>query len=60
MTFDSCQGEERNIIFYSMVATPGSDALSYIFPTSMEETAGAVEEKLKRGGFSRTAEAAAF
>ncbi|HBD33990.1 MAG TPA: hypothetical protein DC084_10390, partial [Cupriavidus sp.] len=26
MTFDSCQGEERNIIMYSMVATPGNDA----------------------------------
>lgn len=31
MTFDTCQGEERDIIFYSMVATKEDDKLQYIF-----------------------------
>lgn len=57
MTFDSCQGEERSIIFYSLVATPGSDALNYIFPVSLENAEESVEEKLKvqrlNVGFSR-------
>lgn len=60
MTFDSCQGEERNIIFYSMVASPGNDALSYVFPASAEIHSSAVEEKLKvqrlNVGFSRAQE----
>lgn len=60
MTFDSCQGEERKIIFYSMVATPGNDALSYVFPASTEINDGMVEEKLKvqrlNVGFSRAQE----
>lgn len=57
MTFDSCQGEERSIIFYSMVATPGLDALNYIFPVTLENAQESVEEKLKvqrlNVGFSR-------
>ena len=32
MTFDSCQGEQRKIIFYSMVATAKEDVLNYVFP----------------------------
>ena len=60
MTFDSCQGEERNIIFYSLVATPGKDALNYIFPVSLTDAAQSVEEKLKvqrlNVGFSRAQE----
>ncbi|WP_119716987.1 AAA domain-containing protein [Cognatilysobacter tabacisoli] len=60
MTFDSCQGEERNIIFYSMVATPGNDALNYIFPVAIDNAQEAVEEKLKvqrlNVGFSRAQE----
>ncbi|UCH05343.1 MAG: hypothetical protein JSW05_04040 [Candidatus Thorarchaeota archaeon] len=31
MTFDTCQGEERDIIFYSMVATGESDRLWGVF-----------------------------
>jgi superfamily I DNA and/or RNA helicase len=27
MTFDTCQGEERDVIFYSMVATATNDVL---------------------------------
>lgn len=57
MTFDSCQGEERSIIFYSMVATAGLDALNYIFPVALENAQESVEEKLKvqrlNVGFSR-------
>jgi hypothetical protein len=60
MTFDSCQGEERQIIFYSLVATPGNDALNYIFPTALENAQESVEEKLKvqrlNVGFSRAQE----
>lgn len=60
MTFDSCQGEERNIIFYSMVATTEHDALQYIFPVEMLNAAESVEDKLKlqrlNVGFSRAQE----
>jgi len=60
MTFDSCQGEERNIIFYSMVATAEHDALQYIFPVDMLNAAESVEDKLKiqrlNVGFSRAQE----
>lgn len=59
-TFDTCQGEERNIIFYSMVATDGNDALNYIFPVNMNDAQQDVEEKLKvqrlNVGFSRAQE----
>lgn len=37
MTFDSCQGEERDVILYSMVATREVDKLNYVFPKSLEE-----------------------
>jgi very-short-patch-repair endonuclease len=37
MTFDTCQGEERDIIMNSMVATPVTDKLAYIFPKSLDE-----------------------
>lgn len=61
MTFDSCQGEERQLIFYSMVATPGKDALNYVFPVEIGDATEAVEEKLKvqrlNVGFSRAQEA---
>lgn len=60
MTFDSCQGEERNIIFYSMVATAEHDALNYVFPVNLTDAQQAVEEKLKvqrlNVGFSRAQE----
>jgi hypothetical protein len=35
-TFDTCQGEERQTIFYSMVADKKSDLLWSIFPKSLE------------------------
>jgi very-short-patch-repair endonuclease len=60
MTFDSCQGEERKIIFYSMVATETHDALNYVFPVALVDAQESVEEKLKMQrlnvGFSRAEE----
>lgn len=60
MTFDSCQGEERKIIFYSMVATTHEDALNYVFPVDLVDAEERVEEKLKvqrlNVGFSRAEE----
>lgn len=60
MTFDSCQGEERNIIFYSMVATDESDTLNYIFPPNLDNAEELIEDKLKiqrlNVGFSRAQE----
>ena len=60
MTFDSCQGEERKIIFYSMVATAEHDALNYVFPVDLADAEEKVEEKLKvqrlNVGFSRAEE----
>jgi very-short-patch-repair endonuclease len=60
MTFDSCQGEERKIIFYSMVATSKDDALNYVFPVELNDAQESVEEKLKvqrlNVGFSRAEE----
>ncbi|MBL8772178.1 MAG: hypothetical protein JNK30_12415 [Phenylobacterium sp.] len=60
MTFDSCQGEERQVIFYSLVATHTDDALNYVFPVRLESAEESVEEKLKvqrlNVGFSRAQE----
>lgn len=47
MTFDTCQGEERDLIVYSMVATAKRDVLNYIFPVDLGTAADKVEEKLK-------------
>jgi hypothetical protein len=43
MTFDTCQGEEREIIFYSLVATKEKDRLSYVFPKTLGSEAGQEE-----------------
>ena len=60
MTFDSCQGEERKIIFYSMVATAEIDMLNYVFPVELKDAEEIVEDKLKvqrlNVGFSRAEE----
>jgi superfamily I DNA and/or RNA helicase len=37
MTFDTCQGEERQIVFYSMVAHKKRDKLSHLFPKDLTE-----------------------
>jgi hypothetical protein len=64
MTFDSCQGEERNIVFYSMVATRQSDLLNYIFPVQMDGAEELIGEKLKyqrlNVGFSRAQDMVSF
>ena len=62
-TFDTCQGEEADIILYSMVATEKSDKLNYIFAKDMENS-GDVEDALKlqrlNVGFSRAKENSLF
>jgi hypothetical protein len=64
-TFDSCQGEERDIIFYSMVANRSSDQLSYIFPkdihgASEDEIDGKLKYQRLNVGFSRGKEKLVF
>ncbi len=60
LTFDTCQGLEREIVFYSMVETNERRVLNYIFPTTIEGIEDTVEEKLKAQrlnvGFSRAQE----
>ncbi len=64
MTFDSCQGEERELIIYSMVATTTHDVLNYVFPASLEDDKDRIEEALKvqrlNVGFSRAQEGMLF
>lgn len=64
MTFDSCQGEERDLILYSLVATATQDLLNYIFPVELDRTEERVEEMLKMQrlnvGFSRAKECVHF
>jgi hypothetical protein len=64
MTFDTCQGEERQIIFYSLVATKSHDALNYVFPVELKDSYDRVEEALKlqrlNVGFSRAQECIHF
>jgi superfamily I DNA and/or RNA helicase len=62
-TFDSCQGNERDVIMYSMVATKERDRLWAIFPRSIKQ-AGDIEEVLRlqrlNVGFSRAKEKVHF
>ena len=44
-TFDSCQGEERDIVYFSFVATPDKDKLWSVLPKQMDEQD---EEELDR------------
>ena len=63
MTFDSCQGEERDIIFYSLASTRSHDRLNYIFPTELQNWQDGVERiKAQRlnVGFSRARETIHF
>lgn len=64
MTFDTCQGEEREIILYSMVATREHDALNYIFPVDMtdagQKVAGDLRFQRLNVGFSRAQECIHF
>jgi hypothetical protein len=58
-TFDTCQGEERDTVLYSMVATEANDRLNYIFPKNLD-AAEDVEDNLRlqrlNVGFSRAKE----
>ena len=64
MTFDSCQGEERDLIYYSLVATAEDDKLNYIFPIDIIDSESRVEEILRMQrlnvGFSRAKECIRF
>jgi superfamily I DNA and/or RNA helicase len=60
MTFDTCQGEEREVVFYSMVACNKRNKLNTIFPVDLsnkdlEETGDKKAQRLNVG-FSRVQE----
>lgn len=60
MTFDTCQGEERDIIYYSMVATETDDKLWGIFIKDLSsidiEEDGKIKAQRLNVGFSRARE----
>lgn len=64
MTFDTCQGEEMDYIFYSMVATEDKDMLPYIFPKDFSlidaESDGTLKSQRLNVGFSRGKECIHF
>lgn len=64
MTFDTCQGEERDIVFYSMVANPESDRLWGIFIKDLDsvdvEEEGKIKAQRLNVGFSRAKEQMVF
>lgn len=63
-TFDTCQGEERETIFYSLVATEDDDKLNYMFPVDITVRTDKIDEMLKMQrlnvGFSRAQETIEF
>lgn len=60
MTFDTCQGEERDIVYYSMVANPAIDRLWGIFVKDLDnvdvEEDGKIKAQRLNVGFSRAKE----
>ena len=60
MTFDTCQGEERQIVFYSMVACKKRNKLNTIFPVDLSkkdlEEKGDKRAQRLNVGFSRVQE----
>ncbi len=64
MTFDTCQGEERDYIFYSMVATREKDRLNWIFLKDFasinDEVDGTIKSQRLNVGFSRAKECIHF
>jgi len=64
MTFDTCQGEERDIIFYSMVANENSDRLWGVFIKDFNsvdtEEDGKIKVQRLNVGFSRAKETMHF
>lgn len=64
MTFDTCQGEEKDIIFYSMVASPVEDKLWGVFIKDLDnvdlEEGGQIKAQRLNVGFSRAKECMHF
>ncbi len=64
MTFDTCQGEERDIIIYSMVASPVEDQLRWIFIKDLNsvdlEADGMIRAQRLNVGLSRSKECLHF
>jgi very-short-patch-repair endonuclease len=65
MTFDTCQGEERDIIYYSMVATAEDDRLQYIFSKDLalrsdEDEEDSLRKQRLNVGLSRSKESMRF
>ncbi|HEX8965406.1 MAG TPA: AAA domain-containing protein, partial [Patescibacteria group bacterium] len=63
MTFDTCQGEERDIIYYSMVENDKNKArLNTIFPSALsgDEEEGKLRVQRLNVGFSRAKECVVF
>ena len=62
-SFDTCQGEERDIIIYSMVATRERDVLNYIFPVTLginQDENDTLKSQRLNVGFSRAKEGMIF
>lgn len=65
MTFDTCQGEEMDIIFYSMVATETDDKLNYVFISDLnnidlDDDEGKIRAQRLNVGLSRAKECVHF
>jgi very-short-patch-repair endonuclease len=65
MTFDTCQGEEMDVIFYSMVATEADDKLNYVFITDLnnvelDDDEGKIKAQRLNVGLSRAKECMHF
>jgi len=64
MTFDTCQGEERDIVYYSMVATEDQDHLWGVFIKDLSnvdlEEDGKIKAQRLNVGFSRAKECMHF
>ncbi|MFZ2522739.1 MAG: AAA domain-containing protein [Minisyncoccia bacterium] len=65
MTFDTCQGEEMDIIYYSMVATEANDKLNYVFITDLnnidiDDDEGKIKAQRLNVGLSRAKECMHF
>ena len=63
-TFDGCQGEERDIIYYSIVANDFEDKLWAVFPSELDSNNADAEFNLRKQrlnvGFSRGKEKLVF
>jgi superfamily I DNA and/or RNA helicase len=60
MTFDTCQGEEKDYVFYSMVATLEKDRLKWIFANSLDLDNNSIRMARLNVGFSRAKECIHF